>query len=277
MPKPSRSGQPKTPSSPASTDLLSLVGHPTSSLLSTNPMSVARTSSVFLMAASCGLFRVIVPPQGQQPLLEELQNSHLGASKMMALACSYIWWSRMDTEIDNLVKSCSVCQQSCLAPAVAPLRSWEWSSKLWSRLHLDFAGPFMGHMFLILVDAHSKWLDVHLMLSISSANTIEKLCMEFATHGLPWKVVTNSGSSFTSEEFRVLMSSVLLCPRMALPLSLHLPTTPQVMAWPKERCKLSNMDLKQQRKTHYKSDSLSSSLPTASPLTRPWALPQLNY
>ena len=23
-------------------------------------------------------------------------------------------------------------------------------------MHLDFAGPFMGHMFLILVDAHSS-------------------------------------------------------------------------------------------------------------------------
>ena len=112
----------------------------------------------------------------------------------------------MDTEIDNLVKACSVCQQSCPAPAVAPLHSWEWPSEPWSRLHLDFAGPFMGHMFLILVDAHSKWLDVHLMQSITSANTIEKLQIVFATHGLPRKVVTDNGSSFTSEEFRTFMS-----------------------------------------------------------------------
>ena len=63
----------------------------------------------------------------------------------------------------------------------------------------------MGHMFLILVDAHSKWLDVHLMHSITSANTIEKLRMVFATHGLPRKVVTDNGS-FTSEEFRTFMS-----------------------------------------------------------------------
>ena len=34
--------------------------------------------------------RVIVPPQGRQPLLEELHNTHLGASKMKALAHSYI-------------------------------------------------------------------------------------------------------------------------------------------------------------------------------------------
>ena len=61
-------------------------------------------------------------------------------------------------------------------------------------------------MFLILVDAHSKWLDVHQMQSITSANTIEKLRAVFATHGLPRKVVTDNGSSFTSEEFRTFMS-----------------------------------------------------------------------
>ena len=151
--------------------------------------------------------RVIIPPQGRQPLLEELHNTHLGASKMKALAHSYIWWPGMDEEINNLVKSCSVCQQSQPAPAVAPLHSWEWPSEPWSRLHLDFAGPFMGHMFLIIVDAHFKWLDVHLMPSISSTNTIEKLRTVFATHGLPHKVVTDNGSSFTSEEFRSYMSS----------------------------------------------------------------------
>ena len=64
--------------------------------------------------------RVIVPPRGRQPLLEELHNTHLGASKMKALACSYIWWPGMDADIDNLVKSCSVCQQSALPQLLLP-------------------------------------------------------------------------------------------------------------------------------------------------------------
>ena len=112
----------------------------------------------------------------------------------------------MDTEIENLVKSCSVCQESRPSPPAAPLHSWEWPSEPWSRQHLDFAVPFLGHMFLVIVDAHSKWLDVHLMSSISSAATIEKLRIVFATHGLPRKVVTDNGPSFTSAEFREFMS-----------------------------------------------------------------------
>ena len=44
--------------------------------------------------------------------------------------------------------------------ATAPLHPWQWPDKLWSHLHLDFVGPFLGKMDLVLVDAHSKWMEV---------------------------------------------------------------------------------------------------------------------
>ena len=63
----------------------------------------------------------------------------------------------------------------------------------------------MGHMFLVIVDAHSKWLDAHIMSSITSAKTIETLRSVFAIHGLPRVIVTDNGSSFTSEEFKMFI------------------------------------------------------------------------
>ena len=56
-------------------------------------------------------------------------------------------------------------------------------------------------MFLILVDAHSKWMDVQIVSSTSSDATISKLHSIFATHGLPKQVITDNGSGFTSAEF----------------------------------------------------------------------------
>ena len=44
--------------------------------------------------------------------------------------------------------------------AKAPLHPWQWPDKLWSHLHLDFVGPLLGKMYLVLVDAHSKWIEV---------------------------------------------------------------------------------------------------------------------
>ena len=151
--------------------------------------------------------RVVVPPPGRQLILDELHDTHPGISKMKALARAYVWWPGLDGQIADTVKTCQICQESRAAPAAAPLHPWEWPSQPWSRLHLDFAGPFLGKMFLIIVDAHSKWIDAHIMPSITSTQTIEKLRIVFATHGLPRKVVTDNGSSFTSEEFRTFMAN----------------------------------------------------------------------
>ena len=51
--------------------------------------------------------------------------------------------------------SCHIWQQYRPAPPPTPLQPWKWPSHLWS--HLDYAGPFLGHTFLVVVDAHSKW------------------------------------------------------------------------------------------------------------------------
>jgi len=108
----------------------------------------------------------------------------------------------MDEDIEELVKHCSYCQKANPSLPKAPLHSWEWPSQPWSRLHLDFAGPFMGHMYLLIVDAHSKWVDVHIIQSITSEKTIEKLRSVLATHGLPKQIVTDNGTSFTSDKFQ---------------------------------------------------------------------------
>ncbi len=61
----------------------------------------------------------------------------------------------------------------------------------------------MESMFLVLVDAHSKWMDVVMMKNITTATTIERLRIIFATHGLPRKIVTDT---FTSNQFKEFMS-----------------------------------------------------------------------
>ena len=65
----------------------------------------------------------------------------------------------------------------------------------------------MGHMYLVISDAHSKWLDAHVMSSITATKTIEVLRTVFATQGLPRKIVTDNGPSFVSQEFRTFLET----------------------------------------------------------------------
>ena len=63
----------------------------------------------------------------------------------------------------------------------------------------------MGKMFLVIMDAHSKWMDVHATQSATSSITIEKLQVTFGSQGLPDTVVTDNGTNFCSEEFEAFL------------------------------------------------------------------------
>ena len=77
----------------------------------------------------------------------------------------------------------------------------------WKRVHIDFAGPFMGKMILIVVDSHSKWFEVEMMPSITIEATIANLRDMFARYGIPQQLVSDNGSQFTSEEFCKFMKA----------------------------------------------------------------------
>ena len=46
---------------------------------------------------------------------------------------------------------------------------------------VDFAGPFLGEMFLVVVDAHSKWTEVVQMNSTTATKTVEEMRRLFTT------------------------------------------------------------------------------------------------
>ena len=117
--------------------------------------------------------RVVVPAPGRQSVLEKLHSSNIGASKMKSHARAYIRWPKLKlySNNDNLARLCILCQQTSASPSKIPLHPWEWLSQTWSRLHLDFAGPFLGRMYVVVVDAYLKWFDVQLMNLITSKST----------------------------------------------------------------------------------------------------------
>lgn len=105
----------------------------------------------------------------------------------------------MDQDVERVVQKCDASQSLKKAPAQAPLHSWEWTSSPWERLHVDYAGSFIGKMFLILVDSHSKWMEVYPVIHATYIVTIEKLRSYFSTHGLPKILVADNATCFESE------------------------------------------------------------------------------
>ena len=81
------------------------------------------------------------------------------------------------------VRSCVLCQEHSKLPSNANLHPWEWPDKPWYRVHVDCAGPLEGKMICVIVDAHSTYIDAHVMTSWNNVATSMKLRQTFATHG----------------------------------------------------------------------------------------------
>ena len=165
--------------------------------------SYFRKKEEISMESNC-LFRgtrVIIPASLQSQILSELHEGHQGIVKMKGLARSRIWWPRLDNDIEQEVRSCTPCQEHRNQPAPVPLHPWPWAKNPWDRIHLDFAGPVDGTMYLVLVDSHSKWLEVVPMSSTTTEKTVGVLRTLFARYGLPKELVTDNGPQFTAMEF----------------------------------------------------------------------------
>ena len=91
--------------------------------------------------------RVVVPPKCRSRVKTMLHEAHPGIVRMKSLARGYVWWPKIDAELEGVCKSCVICQTQQKTPPVVPLHPWAWPNKPWSRVHVDYAGPFMGKMF----------------------------------------------------------------------------------------------------------------------------------
>ena len=122
---------------------------------------------------------------------------------MKSIARIHVWWPKIDQDITDMMHRCSPCQSNRSKPALAPVHPRVWPTCVWQRIHIDFAGPFLGHMFLLVVDSHSKWLEVEILpIKVSSERTIQCLRSLFARYDLPDQLVSDNGPQFVSHVFK---------------------------------------------------------------------------
>ncbi|UYV78279.1 hypothetical protein LAZ67_16000753 [Cordylochernes scorpioides] len=99
--------------------------------------------------------KVVVPKSLQLEVLKDLHSTHLGIVKNENNLPDNI-----DKDIENLVKSCKDCLSTQNNPPKSPVHHWDPPSTNWERIHLDYAGPFQGYYYLVLIDAKSRWAEI---------------------------------------------------------------------------------------------------------------------
>ncbi|XP_031349119.1 uncharacterized protein K02A2.6-like isoform X1 [Photinus pyralis] len=145
--------------------------------------------------------RVVVPTKFHDSILNELHITHAGIVKMKSIARSYVWWPLIDADIERVAKQCVICNKFKPNPPLAEVLAYKQAKQVFERIHVDFFGPVRNKMFLVVLDACSRWPEVIEMCSTTSLATIEALRSIFARYGLPDQLVSDNGPQFRSYEF----------------------------------------------------------------------------
>ncbi|KAK2575241.1 hypothetical protein KPH14_012756 [Odynerus spinipes] len=149
-------------------------------------------------------YRVIIPEMFREYLLKDVHEGHMGVVKMKSMARQYFWWPGLDKDIEEFGKRCLTCRSSANLPEKAALVKFKEAERPFERVHIDFLGPFKGKVYLIIVDAYSKWPEIVEMAGgADTNNTIEKLRECFARFGLPKVLFSDNGRQFISQEFQI--------------------------------------------------------------------------
>ena len=144
--------------------------------------------------------RVVIPDSLQKKILRLLHKNHSGITKIKQMARRTVYWHGMSIDIENFVKTCSVCCQMNVVPKQVPHSNWIPTTKPFTRIHADFF-YFDKKVFLVFVDSFSKWLEVEYMKFSTDARSVKsKFISVFARFGLPDVVVTDGGPPFNSKE-----------------------------------------------------------------------------
>jgi len=144
----------------------------------------------------------VIPKSLQNQILEELHQGHFGMVKMKNLARSHVYWEGIDKDIEEYVRHCESCLKFGKMPKKEQIHPWEYPSGPWQRVHVDFAGPFLGQNYFLVVDAYSKWPEIFPVQKITTEVTIKKLEECFSRWGFCKCIVSDNGSAFVSEEFQ---------------------------------------------------------------------------
>lgn len=165
-----------------------------------------------------GKVRVVPVPSQRIQLIRHAHEElgHFGVKRTYSLLQSHYWWRGMQTEVQQFVARCMVCDRvrasfNAPTPQLHPLPimglGYRWS--------LDFAGPLpltMRHhrYVLVMVEHFSKWIELVALPDKSSEGTayafLDRVLSRF---GAPAEVLTDQETEFLGE-FQALCDQALI-------------------------------------------------------------------
>jgi len=150
--------------------------------------------------------QIVVPENLKISILLLLHRAHFGIARSKAKARQIVWWPGMNTDIENFVGACAICQKNGPdEPQISSENRWPEAKTPFERVHIDLAGPLFNTDFLIVIDAYSRFPWAFPLRSTTSNAIIILLRDLFSTFGPPNLLVSDNGPQLVSQEFEAFL------------------------------------------------------------------------
>ena len=147
--------------------------------------------------------RIVIPRSLRKRVLDLAHEGHPGMTSMKQKLRIKVWWPKMDTDVEQKVKSCLDCQVVGLPPNPEPMKRRDLPDAPWKDIAIDFKGPLKnGQYLLVIVDYYSRFMEVRFMKKIHAVKVVDVLESVFARYGLPETITLDNGPQFNSQIFK---------------------------------------------------------------------------
>jgi hypothetical protein len=158
--------------------------------------------------------RTIIPSSLRRTVLDLAHEGHPGVVRMKQRCRDAVWYPGIDGEIEDYVHNCTACVVSGKSSRPTPglLQPVALPAGPWRKLSLDIAGEFVAapqhqRYLIVAVDYYSKWPEVGMCGSPTTAAVTDFLTGLFERFGLVEEITTDNGVQFTSTEFADFVQS----------------------------------------------------------------------
>ena len=101
-----------------------------------------------------------------------------------------------------MVKSCAPCQEHQVANTKETMIPHNVSTHAWHTLATDLF-HWNSTEYMLIADLYSKFTIIRKLTNMSSSTVINHLKGIFDEHGIPERLISDIGSQYSSEDFRV--------------------------------------------------------------------------
>lgn len=145
--------------------------------------------------------KIVVPKSLIPKMLTNIHRGHLGIRSCLNRARQLLYWRGMNTDIENFIKKCRVCEASQRANYKETVCLKKIPDLPWQIVSSDIF-TCKGKHYLNIYDSYSGFVDFKLLKTLTSIETINHLKNWFSVHGIPQIFETDNGPQYSSREFK---------------------------------------------------------------------------